>query len=265
MVELNYILNELKNLKVAKMNARKSMEPRKIVTNDLNTRFEMNSALYLVTKEELVQLLPGQSADSKEVKIEVESKSEQIDKVENNPATVIKFKVTKIATNCESKVTVHLNHTNQGIHIQGGRRNGTVTSCSLVADYLEDYFKMIQTTQERRIKNVKFALLKLDLRKNFGKGQKTAKGKFCVKVIKPLQSCPKCDYRTVNQTEMKRHTFKQHLKEILKVGVDQTRKGETPGKPNSPVEGFKSLEIVSPVETAKPVKTAMSIKLRGWS
>ena len=267
-IELNYILDELKNLKVAKLNARKTMETKKIITNDLNTRFEMNSALYLVTKEELVKLLPGQSVETKVAKIEVESKSNQIDKVENNPATIIKFKVTEVATNFESKLTMHLNHTNQGIHLQGGRRNGTVTTCSLVADYLEDYFKMIQTTQERRIKNIKFALLKLDLRKNFGKEQKSAKEKQSAREKKVLQNCPKCHYKTVNQAEMKRHTFKQHLKNTLIVSVatenekstNESSNGYKPSDPINPVFGVKPLETVKEAEKLTPVESENLVK-----
>ena len=97
-VELNYILNELKNVKVAKMNAKRPMECTNIEVDDLNLRFEMNSALYLVAKEELLKLSPGQQIRSDKINLQIESKSTQTDKVDNNPATVIKLTITECAT-----------------------------------------------------------------------------------------------------------------------------------------------------------------------
>ena len=109
---------------MAKINAGKPIEPKIIDTNELNVRFEMNSSLYLVSKEELMKLVPGQTAQSNNVNFEVEGKTDQMDRVNNNPVSVIKLKVTEITTKFESKVTLKLYHSNQGVHIQGGRRNG---------------------------------------------------------------------------------------------------------------------------------------------
>ena len=49
-VKLNYVLSELKNVKVAKLNARKAIEPKRIDIDDQNIRYETNSAFYLVCK-----------------------------------------------------------------------------------------------------------------------------------------------------------------------------------------------------------------------
>ena len=96
-----------------------------------------------------------------------------MDKKDNNPATIIKLKVTELATNFESNVTLNLYHSNQGVHLQGGRRNGKVTSCSLVATFLMEFFKNVKASQGKRIYNVRYALLNVDLRKNFGNKAKT--------------------------------------------------------------------------------------------
>ena len=162
-VKLNYILDHLKNMKVAKLNARRSMESKRINVNDLNIRFETNSAKYLVCKEELMKLKRGYTEIKNGVKIEVESKMNQVDNVDNNPTTVIKMKITEIKTDFQSKVTLNLYHSNQGFHIQGGRRNGNMTSCSLLADFLEDFFNNIKHTFPERIKSVCDILLGLDL------------------------------------------------------------------------------------------------------
>ena len=121
------------------------------MTDDKNIRLETNSALYLVIKDELIKLPTGFMSTENGTKIEVDSKVDQIDNWLNNPASLLKVKVTEISTGFESKVTINMYHTNQGFHIQGGRRNGSVTSCSLVADYLVDYFKMIFLKHAKRI------------------------------------------------------------------------------------------------------------------
>ena len=214
-VQLNYILDELKNTRVAKTNARKAMEPKRIDTNDINVRFEMNSALYLVSKEELMKLAPGQTALSGEVKLEVEGKTDQIDKVNNNPVSVIRLKVTQVKTSFESKVTINLYHSNQGVHVQGGRRNGQVTSCSLVANFLQEYFSSIYNNHRGRVQIIQDCLLTVDLRKNYGLDKKISKGKKMEKDMKAMFTCTECHYKSVLQTDIRRHMYKQHNKEKL--------------------------------------------------
>ena len=58
-IKLNYILDELKNIKVAKGNAKRPMETKKITIDEVNVRLNLNSAMYLVSKEELMKLPPG--------------------------------------------------------------------------------------------------------------------------------------------------------------------------------------------------------------
>ena len=149
-LKLRYVLDKLKNMKVAKTNAKRPMESQKHEVNDLNVRFELNSALYLVSKEELTKLVPGQSALFKGVKVDIESKTNHVDIKDNNPATVMKVKVTEVKSGFESKVTINLYHTNQGIHLQGGRRNGNVTSCSLLGNFLESFFEATLTKHAKK-------------------------------------------------------------------------------------------------------------------
>ena len=58
-VNLKYVLNEVKNLKVAKTNATKKLEVKRDVVNNVNIKYDLNSALYLVMKEELSKVKPG--------------------------------------------------------------------------------------------------------------------------------------------------------------------------------------------------------------
>ena len=185
-VKLTYVLNELKNMKVAKANAKRPMVAQKHDVNDVNLRFEQNSALYLVTKEELMKLVPGQSSLHEGVRVDIESKTDHIDNKNNNPSTVIKVKVTQLQTAFESKVTINLYHSNQGIHLQGGRRNGNVTSCSLLGNFLESFFAATLLKQAKRVREIKDILIKWDLRKNYKKTPTVVKGSKMVREMKNL-------------------------------------------------------------------------------
>ena len=66
----------------------------------------------------------GYVTTEKGTKLEVEAKNYQIEKDGKNPASIMKVKVTEIKSGFESKATINMYHTNQGFHIQGGRRSG---------------------------------------------------------------------------------------------------------------------------------------------
>ena len=215
-VELNYILDEVKNLKVAKANAKRSLDPKRNDIDDSNIMFELNSAVYLISKDELLKMTPGKPEVKSRVKLVIESKTHQVDKKENNPVSVLKLKVTDLDTQYESKVTLNMYHSSQGVHIQGGRRQGKITSCSLVAKFLEEFFKETLANKNALIRRVKQTLLNMDLRKNYSKKHSTKIMKKDEKEKKLSFSCTKCHYKTVVQTELKRHTFKQHYLEELK-------------------------------------------------
>ena len=170
-VELNYILDEVKNLKVPKTNARRALIPKRKDIDDHNVMFELNSALYLISKDELLKMSQRQPEEKNGVKLLIESKTEQVDKKENNPATIVKLKVTNLGSQFESKVTMNLYHSSQGVHLQGGRRQGKVTSCLLVATYLKEFFKETLENKKPLIRKVKETRLQIDMRKNYHKKQ----------------------------------------------------------------------------------------------
>ena len=166
-VKLNYVLDELKNMKVNKANTKKDMELKKIEIDELNFRYELDSALFLVAKEELVKMKPGDKFVDKDVGIQMEldSLGKQMDKKENNPVTVLKWKVTETTMNWESQVAMNLYHTNQGVHFQGGSTNGNVTSCSLASTFFETFCQELKEKRGVRIEGIRNTLLKMDLRK----------------------------------------------------------------------------------------------------
>ena len=81
--KLNYVLDELKNMKVAKANAKRDMTLKRKETNDLNIRYDLNSALFLVTKEELDNLRHEEKYVENDVELKVESVVKQTDKADN--------------------------------------------------------------------------------------------------------------------------------------------------------------------------------------
>ena len=212
----------------------------------------------------------------------------QVDNVNNNPTTVIKMKVTEIQTEFESKVTMNLYHSNQGVHLQGGRRKGSITSCSLLAIFLEDFFKKVHRTQSVRIQNVRNVLLGLDLRKNYGKNQTSKKGQQVEKGKKDQFNCSQCHYKTILETEMKRHMYGMHHKDnheangadSTKVQQSKKRKLENPignidkseGQaegifalpgPSSKVEGLTEGHPGSTKAPAKEKKKVVSFQVEG--
>ena len=217
-VNLKYVLNEVKNLKVAKTNATKKLELKRDVINDVNIKYETNSALYLVLKEEHSKLKPGDIIKDVENKYEaqVEHISEQKDMVCNNPVTVIKWKVTVKEANFESKVTMNQYHSSQGINIQGGRRHGDFTSCSILASLFEEFGQRIMISHAIRIRNIMAALKSIDLRKksanqlkpiikNKNKSSKTEK-----ETNRDVFLCDMCDYNSVVKGMMRRHKLLTH-------------------------------------------------------
>ena len=59
-------------MKVAKTKANRPMKSKRLDIDEVNTRLEMNSAYYLVIKEEIMKLSPGQYSEAKGVRIEIE-------------------------------------------------------------------------------------------------------------------------------------------------------------------------------------------------
>ena len=215
-VNLKYVLNEIKNVKVAKTNAKKGMGVKREVINDVNIKYEPNSALYLVLKEELSKLKPGDTIEDNEKKAEavVESISDQKDIAGNNPVSNIKFKVNVKSEGFVSQVTMNLYHSSQGVHLQGGRRKGENTSCSIMANIFENMCQNMTINKAQRIKSIKIALLNIDLRKKYTNQAKPLKTKIVTKVEKvkgrDVYLCDLCDYNTVIKGLMQRHKFIRH-------------------------------------------------------
>ena len=121
-IRVKYSLNKMKNLEVAKANVLRPIKLDKIVTNDTNIRYEMNSGQYLHIKEEMKQYKKGdvETSENGELTFRVEKNSSVEDINENNPESQVKMVITNNKTNETTNVVIKLYHINQSIHLQGG-------------------------------------------------------------------------------------------------------------------------------------------------
>ena len=236
MVKLDYALGEFKNMKVAKANAKKPMTIHRIEKDTLNIRYELNSAVYLGLKEEFDKMEKGYTwvDNDNQVKMFIEKKPQyEEDKAENNPKTVIRWKVEDEKNKFESSVTMNLYNTNQGIHFQGGRRNGKVTSCSLAASLFETWSMIIIRDKEHRIRMMKETILGMDLRiKPF-----LTANRFLAKPgpeQKDEFKCDLCAYKSVKETELKRHMYILHRNKTCPTITDSKKRAASPPKVERP-------------------------------
>ena len=142
-IKVKYCLNKIKNLAEAKANASRPINVKRLTTNDTNIRYEFNSGQYLHIKDELKRYKKEDTETSEDgnVTIKVEKNSAVEDREENYPESQIKMLIINNKTKEKTSVVIKLYHTNQSIHLQGGRRMGQITSASLLAECMEGHWR----------------------------------------------------------------------------------------------------------------------------
>ena len=123
--------------------------------------------------------------------MKVEKVIKQLDIKGNNPATIVKWKVSDTKKEWNSHVTMNMYHTNQGVHFQGVERKGDVNSCALAGDFFKLMCLNTLKAKSVRISEIKEMLLKLDARKKYG-SQPIKKKKKIEEDIK--FKCDSCHY-----------------------------------------------------------------------
>ena len=242
-------------MKVAKVNAKRPMTVYRRVTNDLNTQYELNSGIYLALKEEIDNMSNGYTwkDNEKGVSMVNETKNPHEDKADNNAQTTIKWKVTDENNKFESKVTKLMYHTNQGVHFQGGRRNGQVTTCSLVADLFETFCLLVIRDNSERIKMIKETILAMDLRRKPFQVASRLMGKAGPEP-KNIFKCNMCHYKSTKLTELKRHMYILHRSKSIPDARKMTETKKRAGSPPKAERPSKkeAEEEPSPKKTLKP-------------
>ena len=195
--EVKYELNTVENLKKAKDNVNRSESTTRIITDDENIRFELNSGVYLEVKKKSQNLKKGDEFVDKDigVKLKVTSVRKAITKIKkDSPQASIYYEVKAENTNDIRKVVQHMYHTKQVVHLQGGGRLKNTTSTSLVAYVLERQWAKIKEEKHEAIAKYNDSIKTLDL------------GKFAEDL---------CDYKSTFYHEMERHMIKIHKSKSL--------------------------------------------------
>ena len=199
-IKVKYSLNKIKNLEVAKVHASRPVKIARLVTNDTNSRYELNSGQYLHLKDLMAKYIKDQSESSEngEVSIKVEKNSAVEDKDENNPETQIKMTVTNNKTNEKTNVNIKMYHSNQSIHLQGGRRMGKVTSTSLVADCMEKHWIKNMKDNIESIKEINLTLKVMVIKAGMVTRARTSSGD-------PILFCENCEYKCSFKHQLNMH------------------------------------------------------------
>ena len=247
-IKVKYSLNKVKNLEVAKANTARSFALNRIISDDINTRYELNSGLYLVIKDKMKTYKKGDVETTKEIDIIVEKNTAVIDNLKNNPETQVKITVKNNETNEKSNVMIKLYHTNQSIHLQGGKRMGNVTSTSLVADLMEAKWRMIMKECMINIIEINGILKNMPINANMNLRSRTSSGD-------QILYCDKCSYTTPLKHKMTTHKMSFHgafrEKKVTIKTIPLKRK-------SSPNKSLEVKKVVKQKVTKEALKEAIS-------
>ena len=224
-IKVKYALNKVKNLEVAKLNAERPIKISRFITDDQNIRYEINSGQYLHIKEEMNRYRKTESETSEngEVTITVERNSSVEDTDQNNPETQIKMSVTNNNTNETTKVVIKMYHTNQSIHLQGGRRMGKVTSTMLLADCLEKQWTKNMNENIDSIKEANSKIKGMVIKPGMGTRARTSTGD-------PTLPCDQCSYTCNLRHQLNTHKISKHGVPVRSVKFNGIKRKSPPNK-----------------------------------
>ena len=234
-IKVNYSLNKIKNLDVAKVNAVRPIKLARLVTDDLNLRYELNSGQYLHIKAEVMKFskTETETSDDGKVTITVVKNSAVEDRDENNPETQVKMSVINNVTKENTNVVIKMYHTNQSIHLQGGKRMGMVTSTSLLADFLEKRWHIIMKDNVESIKEANEKIKNLVLNTGVATRARTSTSDQTL-------SCEHCSYQCSLKHQLNTHKISKHGVTVKPLKITSSKRKSPPSR--------------SPDNTRKPAK-----------
>ena len=130
--------------------------------------------------------------------------------MKDSPQASIHFQVKDNSTNQTNKCMQHMYHTNQSIHLQGGKGLGTRTTVFLVASVLEKQWEKIRDENQESIAKYNEAISNIDANK-FGEELKEKK----TKTRKTKYDCDLCSYKTNFFHELEVHKNLVHKSKLL--------------------------------------------------
>ena len=166
--EVKYELNTVENLKKAKDNVKRSETTTRIIIDDKNIKFELNSGVYLEVKKNSLKLKKGDEIcdSSIGVKMKVTLVRKTITKIKkDSPQASIYFEVKEDSTEQTAKLVQQMYHTKQVVHLQGGGRIKKTTFTSLVAHILERQWAKIKEDNQEIIAKYNDSIKTIDLGK----------------------------------------------------------------------------------------------------
>ena len=156
----------MENLKKAKENISRDERITRKLIDDENIKFELQSGVYLEVKKKALELKKGDIISDRDVGVEMKVSyiRRSITKIKKDcPQASIHFEVIDHRTQQTTKCVQHLYHTNQTLHLQGGKRLNRNTTTSLVADVFEkQWSKLMKDNREVIAKNTE-AIAKMDM------------------------------------------------------------------------------------------------------
>ena len=246
-IKVKYSLNKLKNLEVAKANVLRPIKVDRIVTNDTNVRYEMNSGQYLHIKEEMKQYKKGDldNSENGEITFRAEKNSFVEDINDNNPGTQVKMVITNNKTKETTNVVIKLYHTNQSIHLQGGRRMGKTTSTFMLADCMESYWRRNMTENASSINEANECIKSMVIKPGMATRARTSSGD-------PILNCDKCSYSCELRHRLNIHKISMHSKKKFPLKITAVKRKSSPTKAPE-IQRIAKEKITKTVESVESV------------
>ena len=151
----------------------------------------------------MMKVKQGDTEHTEAIKTDVEKNTAVIDNVRNNPETQIKMIVTNKKKNEVTKVVMKFYHTNQSIHLQGGKRMGMMTSTSFLADHMEKKWRTMMTNNLVKIQQIISTLKTMTIKQGMNLRNRTNSGD-------QIFSCDKCCYKSPMKHQLNAHKMSIH-------------------------------------------------------
>ena len=123
----------------------------------------------------------------------------------------------------KTNVVIKLYHTNQSIHLQGGKRMGKVTSTSLMGDHLEEIWKRNMVENVNSIKDVNDQLKVMVVKPGMVTRAHTGSGDL-------ILYCDKCSYSGALKHHLNMHKMSNHSNNVKPIKIAAHNRKFSPNK-----------------------------------
>ena len=262
--ELKYSLNPVENIKKAKANLKRSLKISRILVDNENIKFDINSAAYIELKKETDKYKTGDKFvhPNGKNKLEVTKVRRNTTKKQKNVAeALVWWDITDTKSGLKSKCVQQMYHTTQGVHLQGGQTLPTTTTTELLADFLEQEWRSLLEKRKESIKVTIKSIEDIDIEAF----------KTMVELTKDLKKTPKqpektnlecedCDFKSVSPIAMRKHSYIKH--ELVNKNINRDKRKTIRKLPSIEEEPVNSTNesTISPTNSPPTKKSIMEAK-----